>query len=53
MSMWDSNVDYRLVQGENKACGVYFIGMDDEKDGKPASEDAFTKLTKGSCLSMI
>jgi protein AFG1 len=35
VSMWESEVDYRLVQGENKARGVYFIGngeSDDDND---------------------
>lgn len=60
VSMWESDVDYRLVQGENKARGVYFIGTgspdnDDGNDGdcggKPAFEDVFTKLTKGSQIT--
>ena len=51
ISMWESDVDYRLVQGLNKARGVYFIGNNDEKDGKPAFEDAFLQLTKGSPIS--
>jgi protein AFG1 len=45
VSMWDSDVDYRLIQGENKARGVYFTGMDNQKD---EFEQAFQQLTKNS-----
>ena len=47
VSMWESEVDYRLIQGENKARGVYFIG----DDNKIAFQEAFQKLTKGSHTS--
>lgn len=43
VSMWDSEVDYRLVSGESKALGVYFIG----KSGKRDFDEAFLALTKG------
>ena len=42
--MWDSETDYRLVQGENKARGVYFIG----DDSKLGFDKAFLELTKNS-----
>ena len=44
ISMWDSETDYRLVQGENKARGVYFIG----DDSKLGFDKAFLELTKNS-----
>ena len=47
LSMWESEVDYRLIQGENKARGVYFVG----KKSKEDFETAFKKLTKGSLIS--
>lgn len=47
VSMWESETDYRLVQGANKARGVYFVG----KKSKMDFEDAFTSLTKGSNTS--
>ncbi len=47
VSMWESEVDYRLIQGENKARGVYFVG----EESKDNFETAFKKLTKGSIIS--
>ncbi len=47
VSMWESDVDYRLVQGENKARGVYFVGTNDEA-AKDDFNQQFEKLTKGS-----
>ncbi len=47
VSMWESDVDYRLVQGENKARGVYFKG----DESKPDFEKAFQILTKNSSIS--
>ena len=44
VSMWDSDVDYRLVAGENKARGVYFIG----DNGKQDFDASFRDLTKGT-----
>ncbi len=44
ISMWESEVDYRLVQGEQKARGVYFIGA----SSKPEFEQAYQILTKYS-----
>lgn len=44
VSMWESETDYRLVQGANKARGVYFVGRESKVD----FEDAFRSLTKGS-----
>jgi predicted ATPase len=40
--MWESETDYRLVQGQHKARGVYFIG--DESKGD--FEEMFRLLTK-------
>eukprot|EP00978_Attheya_sp_CCMP212_P029756 scaffold106863_cov47-Attheya_sp.AAC.1 len=40
--MWESETDYRLVQGQHKARGVYFIG--DESKGD--FEEMFRMLTK-------
>jgi len=47
LSMWDSETDYRLVQGENKARGVYFIG----NASKAEFDNAFSTLTKHSSTS--
>jgi len=44
VSMWDSETDYRLVQGENKARGVYFVG----NESKAEFDKAFLTLTKYS-----
>ena len=44
VSMWDSEIDYRLVQGANKARGVYFVGSDAKAD----FDASFQELTKGS-----
>ncbi len=44
VSMWDSETDYRLVQGEHKERGVYFIG----RKSKKQFEDTWRKLTKGT-----
>ena len=44
ISMWDSDTDYRLVQGANKARGVYFIGDKGKKD----FDESFKALTKES-----
>lgn len=44
VSMWDSEVDYRLVQGVNKARGVYFVGPAE----KVNFDQTFRTLTKGS-----
>lgn len=44
ISMWDSDTDYRLVQGANKARGVYFIGDEGKKD----FDESFKALTKES-----
>ena len=44
ISMWDSDTDYRLVQGANKARGVYFIGDKGKKD----FDESFKSLTKES-----
>jgi protein AFG1 len=49
ISMWDSDVDYRLVQGENKARGVYFVSNDANSDSQ--FNEAFEKLTKGSLIT--
>lgn len=43
-SMWQSETDYRLIQGENKARGVYFIGP----ESKIEFEQVFSALTKHS-----
>ena len=42
--MWNSETDYRLVQGEHKEEGVYFIG----RKSKKSFEKVFRKLTKGA-----
>mmetsp|Transcript_53353 Transcript_53353/g.62311 ORF Transcript_53353/g.62311 Transcript_53353/m.62311 type:complete len:512 (-) Transcript_53353:201-1736(-) len=42
VSMWESETDYRLVHGKNKARGVYFVG-----DKRNELESAFLELTKG------
>lgn len=47
VSMWESEMDYRLVQGVNKARGVYFVG----KESKREMEEVFQSLTKGSITS--
>ena len=47
ISMWDSDTDYRLVQGANKARGVYFIG----DDNIAKFDQSFIALTKGSTIS--
>jgi len=44
VSMWESETDYRLIQGENKARGVYFVG----EQTKAEFEGSFKALTKGS-----
>eukprot|EP00548_Thalassiothrix_antarctica_P015354 CAMPEP_0194175664 /NCGR_PEP_ID=MMETSP0154-20130528/9660_1 /TAXON_ID=1049557 /ORGANISM="Thalassiothrix antarctica, Strain L6-D1" /LENGTH=408 /DNA_ID=CAMNT_0038889547 /DNA_START=278 /DNA_END=1504 /DNA_ORIENTATION=- len=44
-SMWDSTTDYRLVQGNNKAKGVYFVG---KKKGKEDFDAVFESLTDGT-----
>ncbi len=44
VSMWDSETDYRLVQGEHKERGVYFIG----RKSKKQFEETWRKLTKGT-----
>lgn len=49
VSMWDSDVDYRLIAGENKARGVYFIG----DDGKQDFDASFRILTKGTLTEQI
>ena len=46
VSMWDSETDYRLVQGANKARGVYFIGDNKKSD----FDESFKQLTKGSFI---
>lgn len=42
LSMWQSETDYRLIRGENKAMGIYFLGQ----ESKPEFEQAFVRLTK-------
>ena len=42
VSMWDSETDYRLVQGEHKEKGVYFVGKNSKKD----FHQVFRTLTK-------
>lgn len=42
VSMWESETDYRLVQGMNKARGVFFVGGESKHD----FEDTFRELTK-------
>jgi len=49
VSMWDSDVDYRLVAGVNKARGVYFIG----DEGKQDFDASFRDLTKGTMTEQI
>ena len=44
ISMWQSEVDYRLIQGENKARGVYFIRSESKSD----FDRVFKSLTKYS-----
>ena len=40
VSMWESDVDYRLIQGENKARGVYFVDKyNGDGDGDGDSND--------------
>jgi predicted ATPase len=49
ISMWQSETDYRLVQGENKARGVYFIGP----ESKSEFERVCRSLTKHSPIEPI
>jgi protein AFG1 len=42
VSLWDSETDYRLIQAEQKAKGVYFVGKEAKKDFK----SVFYALTK-------
>jgi predicted ATPase len=63
VSMWDSEVDYRLVQGELKAKGVYFVQQQDDNDkvngtitsssssAKDDFETTFAQLTKHSVIA--
>jgi len=44
VSMEDSEIDYRLIQGETKAWGTYFIG----EDSKVSFDEVFVSLTKGA-----
>ena len=44
VSMWESETDYRLVQGENRARGVFFVG----EEAKAEFRESFMDLTKGS-----
>jgi predicted ATPase len=44
VSMWESETDYRLIQGEHKEKGVYFIGQRSRKD----FDNLFRTLTKGT-----
>jgi len=44
VGMWDSETDYRLIQGEHKERGVYFIG----RKSKKGFEESWRKLTKGA-----
>ena len=44
VSLWDSETDYRLVQGDNKAIGVYFVG----KEQRKAFDGVFRSLTDGA-----
>ena len=43
VSMWDSEVDYRIIQGDHKAKGVYFVGKQSRRD----FDAVFHSLTKG------
>jgi predicted ATPase len=47
ISMWESETDYRVVQGVNKARGVYFIGGGAKAD----FDESFKELTKGSPIT--
>jgi predicted ATPase len=49
ISMWQSETDYRLVHGENKAKGVYFMGPESIQD----FERVFDVLTKNSTTKPI
>lgn len=44
VSMWESETDYRLVQGEHKEKGVYFVGKHSKKD----FDQVFRTLTKNT-----
>lgn len=44
VSMWDSETDYRLIQGDHKAKGVYFVGKEARKD----FDAIFHSLTQGT-----
>lgn len=46
VSMWDSETDYRLVQSDTKASGVYFVGKEQKKD----FDTIFHRLTKDSAV---
>ncbi len=47
ISMWESEIDYRLVQGVHKARGVYYIG----DEAKSEFNESFMNLTKGSTIT--
>lgn len=43
VSMWESEIDYRLIQGDSAAKGVYFVG----KASRADFDGVFHLLTKG------
>ena len=47
VSMWESETDYRLIQGASAAKGVYFVGEASRGD----FESAFYSLTKGETVA--
>ena len=47
VSMWESDTDYRLIQGASAAKGVYFVGEESRSD----FEDVFHTLTKGETVA--
>ena len=47
VSMWESETDYRLIQGASAAKGVYFVGEASRGD----FEEVFKKLTKGETVA--
>ena len=47
VSMWESDTDYRLIQGASAAKGVYFVGEASRGD----FDDVFIELTKGETVA--
>lgn len=59
VSMWESETDYRLVQGQHKAQGVYFVNNDENNSqskvmsAKSQFLHTFEQLTKNDHITSI